>query len=95
LLKLAWTLEAQTDRRAIFAYIENDNPQAANKLDAQFSKRASQLVSHPMIGRMGRVPGTRELVAHPNYILIYDVAGETVRVLRILHAARQWPAENE
>ena len=35
--------------------------------------------------------GTRELVAHRNYILIYDTAGDVVRVLRLLHAARQWP----
>ena len=34
---------------------------------------------------------TRELVAHRNYILIYDTAGDAVRVLRVLHAARQWP----
>jgi toxin ParE1/3/4 len=94
-MKLAWTFEARADRRAIFSYIENDNPRAAIKLDELFSKRAAQLVTHPMMGRIGRVPGTRELVAHPNYILIYDVAGEAVRILRILHAARQWPAEDE
>lgn len=48
-------------------------------------------VDHPGLGRPGRLQGTRELVAHRNYILIYDVAGDLVRVLRILHAARQWP----
>jgi addiction module RelE/StbE family toxin len=94
-LKLAWTYDARSDRRAIFAYIENDNPQAALRLDEQFSKRAAQLVSHPMIGRIGRVDGTRELVVRPNYILIYDLAGEIVRILRILHAAQQWPAGEE
>jgi plasmid stabilization system protein ParE len=31
------------------------------------------------------------LVAHQNYILVYDVTGDLVRVLRVLHAARQWP----
>ncbi|WP_456362308.1 type II toxin-antitoxin system RelE/ParE family toxin [Pseudomonas syringae] len=44
-------------------------------------------------GRAGRVMGTREWVAQQNCILIYDVTGEQVRVLRILHAARQWPSE--
>lgn len=53
-----------------------------------------QLVTHPMIGRTGRVAGTRELVAHPNYILIYYVVGELIRIFRILHAARQWPDED-
>ena len=35
-----------------------------------------------------RVTGTRELVVHHNYILVYDVTGEFVRVLRVLHAPR-------
>jgi len=34
---------------------------------------------------------TRELVVHKNYILIYDTTVELVRILRVLHAARQWP----
>lgn len=35
----------------------------------------------------------RELIVHRNYILIYDTQGQDwVRVLRVLHAARQWPA---
>ena len=42
------------------------------------------------MGRKGRQAGTRELVAHPNYIVVYDVTGDMVRVLRVLHAARQW-----
>ena len=35
--------------------------------------------------------GTRELVVHRNYILVYDVAGDVVRILRVLHARREWP----
>ncbi|WP_313517846.1 type II toxin-antitoxin system RelE/ParE family toxin [Brevundimonas sp.] len=50
------------------------------------------MVDHPGLGRVGRVPGTRELVAHQNYVLVYDVVDDQVRILRVLHAARQWPA---
>jgi addiction module RelE/StbE family toxin len=56
------------------------------------AKNAEHLLEHPALGRIGRVKGTRELVLHPNYILIYDVAGDSVRVLRVVHAARQWPS---
>jgi plasmid stabilization system protein ParE len=51
------------------------------------------LIDHPQFGRPGRIIGTRELVAHRNYILVYDVTADTVRVLRVLHAARQWPPQ--
>jgi plasmid stabilization system protein ParE len=44
------------------------------------------------MGRPGRAPGTREWVAHANYILVHDLTADQVRVLRVLHAARQWPA---
>ena len=90
-MKLIWTRLAQQDRRSIRSYIAQDNPAAALALDALFSERAARLVDHPALGRPGRVVGTRELVAHRNYIVIYDLAGEKLRVLRVLHAARQWP----
>ena len=72
-------------------YIEIDNPSAALDLDELLSEKAARLIDHPGLGRSGRVRGTRELVAHRNYILIYDVVDNLVRVLRVLHAARRWP----
>lgn len=92
-MRLFWTLEARADRRTIYDHIEADNPQAALELDELFTSRAARLETHALIGRPGRVTGTRELVLHRNYVLIYDLAGDMVRILRILHAARQWPPE--
>ena len=94
-MKLAWTLDARADRDAIYTYIEANNPRAALELDDIFANRAAHLASHPMIGRPGRVANTRELVVHPNYVLIYDIAGETIRILRVLHTARRWPRGKE
>lgn len=90
-MKLVWTRPAREDRKAIREYIAADNPSAALDLDELLSEKAARLVDHPGLGRPGRLQGTRELVAHRNYILIYDVVGDLVRVLRVLHAARQWP----
>lgn len=91
-MKLFWTPEAIDDRRSIYAYIEADNPSAALALDELFSEKANRLIDHPGLGRIGRVAGTRELVAHQNYILIYDtIADDQVRILRVLHAQLQWP----
>ena len=59
--------------------------------EMSLSEKAERLTDHPKIGRLGRMQNTRELVAHENYVLIYDIVGDTVRILRALHAAKQWP----
>jgi len=80
------------DRESIFMYIAGDNPTAAVALDERFQKKASQLlIDHPRAGRPGRVEGTRELLAHRHYILVYDVDDVRVRILRILHTSLQYP----
>lgn len=92
MMELFWTPEAIQDRDEIYDYIEADNPVAALALDELFEEKAGRLLDHPGMGRPGREAGTRELVAHKNYILVYDVTADLVRVLRVLHAARQLPA---
>lgn len=90
-MKLQWTESALADRRSIFTYIDTDNPNAAAALDGVFEARADRLKRHPELGRPGRMPGTRELVVHRNYVLVYDLAERKVRILRVLHTALQWP----
>ena len=79
------------DRRAIFDYIETRDVRAALELDKLFSRKANKLTAVPQLGKPGRVPGTRELVAHKRYVLVYEVAGDQIQVLRVLHTARKWP----
>jgi toxin ParE1/3/4 len=90
-VKLVWTRTASTDRKEIREYIAQADPVAALALDELISQKAGDLVDHPGLGRPGRVTGTRELVLHQNYILIYDTSADLIRLLRVLHAARQWP----
>ena len=45
----------------------------------------------PLLGRPGRVTGTREFVVSPRYILVYEVTADTLIVLAVLHTSRQWP----
>ena len=90
-MRLVWTRLANADRQKIREYIAQDNPAAALALDELFAEKTKRLVDHPNLGRPGRVAGTRELVAHQNYILVYDIVGDQVRLLRVLHASRQYP----
>lgn len=41
--------------------------------------------------RPGRVAGTFELVAHPNYIVILEEDAATVTVLNVVHARKKYP----
>ena len=90
-MKLVWTGLAARDRKAIREYVARDNASAALALDELLSEKAARLLDYPSLGRPGRVEGTRELVVHRNCILVYDMTAEMLRILRVLHAARQWP----
>ena len=92
--QLVWRPMALADREAIMEYIAQDNPVAAADLDAEFEATAESARQRPTLYRAGRVTGTREAVVRPNYVMVYRVenAGKTVAVLRVLHAAQQWPS---
>jgi addiction module RelE/StbE family toxin len=90
-LKLVWKQLALNDRERIMDYIAEDNPQAALDLDELFEQKADRLIEQPELYRAGRKRGTREMVVHPNYLVIYRIQKETVEILRVKHAAQQWP----
>ncbi len=49
------------------------------------------LPEYPWLFRPGRVEGTRELVAHPNYIIVYRVTDDAIEIVSVLHARQQYP----
>ena len=60
-------------------------------MDELFSDAASRLAEHAMLGQTGAIPGTRELIPHESYRLVYEISGDTVWILTLVHTARQWP----
>lgn len=91
MMELLWTPEAVRDREDIYDYIEEDNPLAALALDDLIAEKTAVLQDLPRVGRSGRVPDTFELVVHSSYMVVYDIVETQVRVLNIVHTARQWP----
>lgn len=89
--RIVWTVPAVADRAAIFSYIADDNIRAAVAIDEKIGTAAERLTHMPFKGRPGRVPGTRELVVHEHYMLVYEIDGDTVYILTVLHTGRQWP----
>lgn len=90
-MKVVWTSEAHHDRADVWDYIAENKPQAAAAIDESFSDAATRLAEYPFMGRSGKIPGTRELLPHESYRLVYEIVGETV--LALIHTSRRWPPE--
>jgi len=90
-VRVVWTPEAQQDRTDVWDYIAAENPRAAARMDELFSDAATRLAQHPHRGKPGRIPDTRELIPHESYRLVYQIDGETVWILTLVHTARLWP----
>lgn len=90
-LTLEWKKQALADLLAILDFISDENPEAAQELKNEIEAKAEKLREYPEMYKPGRKRGTRELVAHKNYIVIYRVTPKQVEVLRVKHAAQQWP----
>lgn len=91
MLSLVWTEEAEADRVEIAAYVSQFDRAAAIRMDGRFAEAAEKLRSFPNLGRQGLVSGTRELIPHPNYRLVYEIVGDEVWILTLVHVARAWP----
>ena len=90
-MRIIWTPEALQDREKIWGYIATDNRRAAIKMDKLFSQVVAKLSAHPLSGYSGKISGTRELIPHKSYRLIYEINHQTVWILALIHTAKQWP----
>ena len=89
---LEWREAARADLLAIVDYISDDNPDAAQRLKDDIEAKVAVLPEHPRLYRAGRVADTREMVVRSNYVVVYREDARAVTILRVLHAAQQWPS---
>ena len=93
-MTVRWTDAAYADLEDIYLYIAEDNPRAAARVVDRIEAHTEQELSQfPLRGRIGRVEGTRELVItdYPNYLVAYEVDGDDIDVLAVVHGRRRWP----
>ena len=90
-MRLIWTISAKRELREIVSYIWSENPAAAKRVRSRIEATAVYLKSQPFAGPSGAISGTREAIPHPSYRIVYQVTGETVFILSVMHTARQWP----
>ncbi len=90
-MRVRWLRAALRHLDDQITYIAADNPVAAGRASARIRTAVAQLADYPQMGRVGRVPGTRELViAGTPWVVVYRITN-SIEILRVLHGASAWP----
>ena len=91
-MQLQWTEPAAQDLDKIEAYISKENsPTVAIDIVLGVIETVEMVLpAHPRAGRLGRVTGTRELVAEgvPFIVIYRQIGSDQLQVIRVLHDAQ-------
>ena len=92
MLLIEWTASAKLDLLEILDYIAERNEKAADRLFERIEQDLEHAAEHPYLFKSSqRVPGLRELVTHPNYIICDQVTATCIKVVNVVHARREFP----
>jgi toxin ParE1/3/4 len=91
MLGLSWRPRAIARLTNFIGYIADRDPAAAERLQASIYRSIEHAREFPEAYRIGRRRGTREIVAHRNYIVIYRIAGGQIDIVTIIHARQKYP----
>ena len=89
-MRVEWRPEARAELRVILEYIAERNVVAAGDLSEAIEAATTGFPDHPRLYRMGRIAGTREIVVHPNYLVVYRIM-DWIEVVTVLHARQEYP----
>ncbi|MBF0462941.1 MAG: type II toxin-antitoxin system RelE/ParE family toxin [Magnetococcales bacterium] len=96
---ILWTDTTKADFLGLVEWLTTKNPDAAARVGRHILDTVEHLAEHPLMGKPGRSPDTRELVVTTApYVVVYSVTHgdhklklSQIFVLRILHNAMLWP----
>lgn len=90
--RLVFLPAARADLVAIALYIAEDNPDRATSFIAELEAKAHQAAERPASfpARDDISPGLRA-AKHGRYLLFFRESPEEVRIVRVLHGARDLP----
>lgn len=93
-MKVVFALEAKLDLEGIAEFIAAENPARAASFALELDTKARELGDFPH--RFPLIPDFVDLGirrrTHGNYLIVYRVETDRVLVMRVLHAARDYPA---
>ena len=92
---ILWENSSLNDREAIFEFLYEFNPLAAEKTDAIIEKKVESLNQQPLMGveREG-IPGRLLIIPEVSMIVSYFVKDEIIHILRVLHQKQKFPVGN-
>jgi toxin ParE1/3/4 len=91
-MEIRWSPEAAEELERIVGYLQRDSPPAAAEIGRTIFDGVDDLRAFPHRGREGRIENTRELVFNLlPYIVVYRVKNEVIQIVRVYHAAQDWP----
>ena len=92
MLSVEWSKSAKADLLEILLFISERDEFAADALQEAIERSLEHLPEHPYLYKQSfRVPGLREIVVHPNYIVLYKVNSLAIEIANIVHARQQYP----
>ena len=90
-MQIRWQADAISDLIELRNFIEQENPEAANRVASKILHSVDSLLEHPLLGKAGRIHKTREFVVSGTpYTIIYLAESELVTILRVFHQLRSW-----
>lgn len=88
-MKVVWTELSLDDLAEINDWIAREQPSTALLVSLRILDAVESLADHPLLGRAGRVAGTREFaVPKTPFLVFYIVEDDSLRVLRVLRGRR-------
>ena len=93
MLPIEWRASAKADLLEILDYIGERDAPAAERLFERIQQDLEHAAEHPYLFKPSqRMPGLREIVTHPNYIVFYQVTQTCIEVVGVVHARREFPS---
>lgn len=89
---ITWTHEAENNLNHIFAFIANDDPEAAWRVITTIKKSVENLETFPYLGKAGRRENTRELKVgkFPTYFVVYEVEEAEVFITSVFRYSQNY-----
>jgi toxin ParE1/3/4 len=95
MLTVEWKASARQDLLEILAFIGEYNKFAADNLYERIEHDLERAADYPYLYKSSsRLLGLREIVVHPNYIVLYRVTVTSIEVVNVVHARCEFPKRN-